>query len=111
MENSIIPIPVAHGEGFAKFANKEAAEKALKSGLVPLQYVNFHGEITERYPANPNGSPQGITALTSTDGRVTIMMPHPERAFRASQYSWRPKEWQEDGPWLRLFRNARRFIN
>lgn len=111
MENSIFPIPVAHGEGFAKFENPTAAESALKAGLVPLQYINSHGEIAENYPANPNGSPLGITALTTTDGRVTIMMPHPERAFRAVQYSWRPNDWQEDGPWLRLFRNARVFVN
>jgi phosphoribosylformylglycinamidine synthase len=75
-----------------------------------LRYVDNYAQPTEIYPANPNGSPSGITGLTSQDGRVTILMPHPERMFRAVQYSWHPGNWQTDGPWLRLFRNARRFV-
>jgi phosphoribosylformylglycinamidine synthase len=74
---------------------------------VSLAYVDGQGQRSERYPLNPNGSPAGMTAVTSRDGRATIMMPHPERVFRASQHSWRPEGWQEDGPWMRLFRNAR----
>jgi phosphoribosylformylglycinamidine synthase len=77
---------------------------------VALRYVENSGELAERYPANPNGSPEGITGLTTTDGRVTLMMPHPERLFRALQYSWRPHDWAEDGPWMRLFRNARLWL-
>ena len=78
--------------------------------LVALRYVDNHGRPTEYYPYNPNGSPEGITGLTTPDGRYTIVMPHPERVFRTVSYSWHPKEWGEDGPWMRIFRNARRFI-
>ena len=77
------------------------------AGQIALRYVNNYGETTEQYPANPNGSPQGITGLTANDGRVTIMMPHPERVFRAVQNSWAPDHWDEDGAWMRMFRNAR----
>jgi phosphoribosylformylglycinamidine synthase len=107
MEGSVLPITVAHGEGRAEFASEEARQALERSGLVAARFVDNHGAPTERYPFNPNGSPDGLTALTTRDGRVTIMMPHPERVFRAVQYSWRPAEWGEDGPWLRLFRNAR----
>jgi phosphoribosylformylglycinamidine synthase len=72
--------------------------------------VENDGQVAERYPANPNGSPQGIAGLTSEDGRVTIMMPHPERVIRSLQNSWYPDEWGSDGPWLRLFRNARVWV-
>lgn len=82
-----------------------------KQGQVSLRYVDNHGQVTQQYPANPNGSVNGITGLTSTDGRVTIMMPHPERVFRAVANSWKPSEWQEDSPWMRLFRNARQYVN
>ena len=68
------------------------------------------GDVTERYPYNPNGSPQGITGLTSDDGRFTILMPHPERVFRTVQMSWHPREWGEDSPWMRMFRNARAWL-
>ena len=81
------------------------------SGCVALRYVDNHGKVTEAYPANPNGSPRGITGLTSHDGRVTIMMPHPERVFRAVQNSWRPDEWHEDAALMRIFRNARVWVN
>ena len=107
MQGSVMPIAVSHGEGHAEFANQQAIDAALASGTVTLQFVDNHGAITEQYPANPNGSVSGITALTSTDGRVTIMMPHPERVFRTVANSWHPDEWQEDSPWMRMFRNAR----
>ncbi|HHM06283.1 MAG TPA: phosphoribosylformylglycinamidine synthase [Gammaproteobacteria bacterium] len=107
MAGSRIPIAVAHGEGRAEFAHANGAEQALAAGLVSLAYVDNRGQTTEAYPANPNGSPRGIAGLTTADGRATIMMPHPERVFRTVQNSWYPKDWGEDGPWLRLFRNAR----
>jgi phosphoribosylformylglycinamidine synthase len=111
MAGSRLPVVVAHGEGRAEFRDGlVAAERAQEQGLVSLRYVDNHGRATERYPFNPNGSPLGITGLTTPDGRFTIMMPHPERLFRTVQYSWHPDEWGEDGPWLRLFRNARRSL-
>ena len=113
MAGSRLPIAVAHGEGRAVFNNgkgNDGEQPVLDAGLVALRYVDNHGNPTEMYPANPNGSPQGITGLTTTDGRFTIMMPHPERVFRSVQYSWSPDDWGEDGPWLRLFRNARAAI-
>ena len=72
--------------------------------------MNAQGAGTEHYPENPNGSAGGLTAFTTTDGRATIMMPHPERAFRTIQHSWHPADWGEDGPWMTLFRNARTFV-
>ncbi|NNF95524.1 MAG: phosphoribosylformylglycinamidine synthase, partial [Halobacteria archaeon] len=111
MVGSRLPIAVAHGEGRAEFKSSEDAQQTLDAGLVALQYVDHYGQATERYPFNPNGSPMGITGLCNEDGRFTIMMPHPERVFRSVQYSWHPDEWGEDGPWLRLFRNARRWLN
>ena len=107
MEGSRIPIAVAHGEGRAEFGNADGAQSVLDAGLVGLRYVDNYGKATESYPANPNGSPLGVTGLSNSDGRFTIMMPHPERVFRAVQYSSRPADWAEDGPWLRMFRNAR----
>jgi phosphoribosylformylglycinamidine synthase len=111
MSGSVIPIAVAHGEGRAEFDKPAGAEGALDAGLVAARYVDGHGQVAERYPANPNGSPQGITALTTPDGRVTIMMPHPERVFRSVQNSWHPDVWGEDAPWMRMFRNARVWVN
>lgn len=111
MAGSRMPIAIAHGEGHAEFASEEALLEADVSGCVALRYVDNHGKVTEQYPANPNGSPRGITGLTSRDGRVTIMMPHPERVFRAVQNSWRPDEWQEDAALMRMFRNARVWVN
>jgi phosphoribosylformylglycinamidine synthase len=99
MEGSRLPIPVAHGEGRALGAGAGA--------VGALRFVDAAGRPAESYPANPNGSPGGLAGLTTPDGRVTILMPHPERAFRAAQLSWRPREWREDGPWMRMFRNAR----
>ncbi len=106
MAGSRMPIVVAHGEGRAVFDGKQQR----KAAEVCLRYVDNRGRRTETYPLNPNGSPKGITGLTTPDGRFTIMMPHPERVFRAAQHSWRPEEWREDGPWLRLFRNARKWV-
>jgi len=108
MAGSRIPVAVAHGEGYAEFA--DAAALAAAQPLVALRYVDNRGAATETYPLNPNGSPQGITGLTTADGRFTILMPHPERVFRAAQNSWHPEQWRNDGPWLRMFRNARQWI-
>jgi phosphoribosylformylglycinamidine synthase len=108
MAGSRMPIAVSHGEGQAEFANDNAL--AQVSAQVAMRYVDNYGKPTMQYPANPNGSPQGITGLTSSDGRSTIMMPHPERVFRAVANSWRPDDWQEDGAWMRIFRNARKFV-
>ena len=109
MEGSILPIAVAHGEGRAVASAEDFA--ALNVGnQISLRYVDSQGNVTQHYPLNPNGSPEGITGVTSKDGRATIMMPHPERNFRAVQHSWKPEEWTEDGAWLRMFRNARKFI-
>ncbi len=111
MAGSRLPIAIAHGEGHAEFESEEALLEADLSGTVAMRFVDSYGKVTEAYPANPNGSPRGITGLCSRDGRVTIMMPHPERVFRAVQNSWRPDEWQEDGGWLRMFRNARVWVD
>ncbi len=108
MAGSVLPIAVAHGEGRAEFSDDEARQ-AARSRVV-MRYVENTGEVASRYPANPNGSPDGIAGLTSSDGRVTIMMPHPERVVRALTNSWHPDDWGEDGPWLRLFRNARAWV-
>ncbi len=110
MEGSVLPIAVAHGEGRAEFKNQEAANACNKSGLVAARFVDNHHKTTEAYPLNPNGSPFGITSLTSEDGRATILMPHPERVFRTTQLSWAPKNWEEDSPWMQMFRNARVFL-
>ncbi len=111
MAGSYIPIAVAHGEGRAEFADDPTGQYGLqeadKSGIAAMRYSDNHGVVTESYPANPNGSPGGLAGLTSSDGRVTIMMPHPERVFRAATNSWYPEGEGEDGAWLRLFRNAR----
>ncbi len=107
MEGSRMPIAVSHGEGRAEFASPEALAAAEASGTIALRYVDGNGQIATQYPQNPNGSPNAITALSSTDGRVTIMMPHPERVFRTVANSWHPDEWGEDSPWMRMFRNVR----
>ena len=109
MEGSILPIAVAHGEG--RVVAPESSIAALNAGnQVILRYVDSQGNPTQHYPLNPNGSPEAISGVTSTDGRATIMMPHPERNFRALQHSWKPEDWDQDGAWLRMFRNARKFI-
>ena len=109
MAGSRMPIAVAHGEGRTEFG-AGAIDTLNQAGQVALRYVDHHGQPTMRYPYNPNGSDQGITGLTNDDGRVTVMMPHPERLFRTAQFSWHPENWGEDGPWLRMFRNARRWL-
>ena len=108
MAGSRMPIVVAHGEGFADFGGSKKLKAAQP--LVTLRYVDHKGKATETYPLNPNGSPQGITGLTTPDGRFSIMMPHPERVFRAVQNSWHPSDWQENGAWLRMFQNARKWV-
>ena len=110
MEGSLLPIAVAHGEGRAEFRDAAHLRSMQSSNQVALRYIDNYGQVTTRYPANPNGSPSGITGLTTSDGRVTIMMPHPERVTRAVTNSWRPAEWTEDGAWLRMFRNARVWV-
>ncbi len=110
MQGSQIPIVVSHGEGQAIFSNASQLAQAKQNNLICLQYVDNQGTITEDYPANPNGSVHGVTALTNHDGRVTIMMPHPERIFRTVQNSWYPKGWGEYSAWMRLFRNARVWV-
>lgn len=111
MAGTKMPIAVAHGEGFAEYPTEQAMLAADQSGCVAARYIDNHGQVTQSYPANPNGSPRGITALTTRNGRVTVMMPHPERVFRAVQNSWHPDEWQEDAGWLRMFRNARVWVD
>ena len=111
MQGSIMPIVVSHGEGRAVFKNGHDAKRIVKDQLNCLRYVNNEHAMTEMYPQNPNGSENGLTGFTTQDGRFTIMMPHPERVFRASQFSWHPDEWAEDGAWMRMFRNARVWVN
>jgi phosphoribosylformylglycinamidine synthase len=103
MAGSRIPVAVAHGEGRAAFASEAARGRAI----VAARFVDHRGQATETYPLNPNGSPGGVTAVTTADGRFTILMPHPERVFRTVQCSWHPDGWGEDSPWMRMFRNAR----
>jgi phosphoribosylformylglycinamidine synthase len=110
MAGSRMPIAVAHGEGRAEFKDALHLGNLQDSGSVALRYVDNYGHQTEVYPANPNGSPAGITGVTTTDGRVTIMMPHPERVFRSVTNSWAPDDWSEDGAWMRMFRNARVWV-
>ncbi|MBF0584258.1 MAG: phosphoribosylformylglycinamidine synthase [Magnetococcales bacterium] len=110
MAGSQLAVPCSHGEGRVAFDRPEMAEQLLAQGGVTLQFVDNRGAVTERYPANPNGSLLGITGVTSKDGRATILMPHPERVFRTVQNSWHPDHWPEEGAWLQLFHNARRWL-
>ncbi|HAS82385.1 MAG TPA: phosphoribosylformylglycinamidine synthase, partial [Verrucomicrobia bacterium] len=112
MEASLIGIAVAHGEGFANFSQQGSLDTVNEQNLATLRYVDGRGRPTMRYPQNPNGSIGGLTGLTTTDGRVTVMMPHPERGFRSLQLSYRPAAYCEGeaGPWMRLFENARTFV-
>jgi phosphoribosylformylglycinamidine synthase len=110
MAGSILPVVSSHGEGRAEFAR--ASDRARVSDrLIGLRFVDNLGQTAERYPANPNGSPNGIAGLASEDGRVTIMMPHPERVFRTVQCSWHPADWGECSPWQQIFDNARRWVS
>ena len=104
MAGSRIPVVTAHGEGRALFTPRPVARSRP---IVAMRFVDNRGAVTEGYPSNVNGSPLGITGVTTPDGRFTIVMPHPERVFRTVQMSWHPDGWGEDSPWMRLFRNAR----
>ena len=109
MAGSRLPVAIAHGEGRAALTAAQLA--ALEAdGLIAARYVDGAGALASRYPANPNGSPGGVAALTSRDGRITILMPHPERVFRTAQLSWHPAGWGDDSPWLRMFDNARAWV-
>ena len=108
MEGSRIPVATAHGEGYAEF--RDAAQRTAAQPLVALRFADHRGQPTEAYPCNANGSPDGVTGLTTADGRYTILMPHPERVFRTVQMSWHPDDWGEDSPWMRMFRNARAWL-
>jgi phosphoribosylformylglycinamidine synthase len=112
MAGSRLGIAVAHGEGRADFSSHGSRAELEADSQLAMRYVDNQGEATERYPLNPNGSPDGLTGVTSRDGRATILMPHPERGFRATQLSYRPPHLfqGEDGPWIRMFRNARAFV-
>ena len=107
MAGALLPTPVVHGEGRAEFTLGASFKALHRDGDVALQYADAQGQPTERYPQNPNGAEQGLAGVTAANGRVLAAMPHPERVFRAIQNSWRHERWQEAGPWLRLFRNAR----
>ena len=113
MAGSVLPVVVSHGEGRADFAHLGQPENQVPSSLhIALQYTDGLGEVTQQYPLNPNGSPQGIAGITTADGRVTIMMPHPERVYRTAQMSWCPEEWKafDLGGWYRLFAAARKVL-
>ena len=111
MAGSYMPIAVSHGEGRAEFADSSGLSSLQQSNQVALRYLENNLQVAEKYPANPNGSPDGITGVTTVDGRVTLMMPHPERVFRTVLNSWHPQDWGEDSGWMRLFRNARVFVD
>jgi phosphoribosylformylglycinamidine synthase len=114
MEGSSIPVAIAHGEGRVQ-ASAENLNRLQSNQQIAMQYVDNRGQTTEQFPANPNGSPDGITGLTSLDGRATIMMPHPERVFRTVQNSWHPSQSNaqrgEDAPWMQMFYNARNWVD
>ena len=105
MAGARLPVVVSHGEGRAEFAPGQEGK-----ALVAMRYVDNRGDVAGTYPFNPNGSPDGLAGVTTADGRFTIMMPHPERTFRSVQMSWQPPGLGEDGPWLEMFRNARRWL-
>jgi phosphoribosylformylglycinamidine synthase len=111
MGGSELPIVVAHGEGRAQFSSPHDLSDLESSKGVSLRYIDNQGQAAATFPANPNGSPNGVTGLCNADGRVNIMMPHPERVFRTVQMSWAPADWPEDSGWMRLFRNARLWVD
>ena len=111
MTGSILPVVVAHGEGRVDFAVAGSEAATAAQNLVALRYVDHAGRATEQYPYNPNGSPHGMAGFTTPDGRVTIMMPHPERVYRTVTNSWAPSDWGEHGPWMRMFWNARTWVD
>jgi phosphoribosylformylglycinamidine synthase len=106
MAGTQAPIAIAHGEGYADFSQTGDIGAVAQA----LRYVDNSGAATEIYPFNPNGSPQGLASVTTPDGRFTVLMPHAERVFRSVQHSWCPDGWGEDGPWMRMFRNARKWV-
>ena len=110
MTGSWIPIATSHGEGRAELTTEKLAQLESQR-LVSARFVDGRGHVAETNPINPNGSPRGIAAITSPDGRITAIMPHPERVFRTVQLSWHPREWGEDSPWMRMFRNARVWVD
>ena len=114
MVGSKLPIAVAHGEGKATFASEKQQKEFESQGLCGIRYIDNYGNVTEKYPFNPNGSPDGIAGVKSPNGRVLAMMPHPERVCRLEANSWYPaekySEWEGYGPWIRLFRSARRWV-
>jgi phosphoribosylformylglycinamidine synthase len=111
MAGSHLPVVVAHGEGRAWSPDDAALDSLSASGKVAMRFVDNRHRVCETYPLNPNGSPAGITGLTNADGRFTVMMPHPERVFRSVTHSWHPTHWGEDSPWMRLFYNARLWVD
>lgn len=113
MEGTSLGVWVAHGEGRFHFPSKDIHGEVLSGNLAPLRYVNDSNEITQEYPFNPNGSPDGIAALCSKDGRHLAMMPHPERVFTTWQWPWVPNDWKNlnASPWLKMFQNAREFCD
>ena len=114
MAGARLGIWVAHGEGSAYFPDPEIQERVLSQGLAPVRFIDDGGEPTTRYPLNPNGSPHGIAALTSSDGRHLAIMPHPERSFLSWQWGWIPEEWKGQStasPWLKIFQNAREWCD
>jgi phosphoribosylformylglycinamidine synthase len=111
MEGSKMPIAVAHGEGRAIFTDTNTAKDAISNSFVSMRYIDNAGNPTDMYPENPNGSRLGVTGLCNTDGRFTIMMPHPERIIRTVTNSWHPDDWDVDSPWMRMFRNARKWVD
>ncbi len=106
MAGSRLPIAVAHGEGYANFSQRGRAAQAIAA----MRFTDNHGQATESYPFNPNGSPGGLTAVTTPDGRFTAMMPHPERVFRNIQMSWTKQDLSAFSPWMQLWHNARRWV-
>ena len=107
LEDMRVPIAVAHGEGRARFSDAAAQDALEQANCVAMRYVEGDGSVATRYPANPNGSPAGIAGVCTPDGRVTALMPHPERVVRTRTLSWHPDDWPELSPWARMFRNAR----
>ena len=111
MQGSVMPIAVSHGEGRVEFSSPNELAKLNRSNQVTLRFLENNLQVASLYPANPNGSSEGISGVTSADGRVTLMMPHPERVFRTVLNSWHPQDWGEDSGWMRIFRNARQFVD
>ena len=111
MEGSRLLIATSHGEGRARFRGDDDLDILRESGRLSVRYVDNWGRPATTYSANPNGSADGAAGFCSADGRVTILMPHPERVFRSVQHSWHPGDWGEDGPWMRMFRNARVWVD